>query len=130
MRAHRETFNSPQDRDYAKLLEASVRMRWNMLVNTFLDKQSGRTIKLDHLDVLEASRDRIVAGDRETGRVTMTFHASDIMRQGKTQLTDFEIRYFDDKGVEIRSKHSGMEPDEHWKMMQRAKGRDVGGFEP
>ncbi len=78
-------------------------LKWNIMLSALA---AGRTAKLDHMDVLEASRDQIVAGDRESGRVYMVFNSADIAKPGVPQLTHFEVRYFDDRGNELRKRHT------------------------
>lgn len=77
----------------------SLSLKWNIILSAL---KAGRTAKLNHMDILEADQEKIVAGNRETGQVYMTFLAKDIGRQGVPQIEHFEGRYFNDKGVELR----------------------------
>lgn len=82
------------------LLIKRMSLRWNILLSAL---KAGRTAKLDHMDVLEANKDMIVAGDKETGKVYMTFRREDLLKEWKPKIDHFEIRYFDDKGNELKS---------------------------
>ncbi len=87
--------------------KATTSLKWNIILSAL---KSGRTVKLNHMDVLEADREKIVAGNRETGEIYMTFLSKDIGRPGAPQIEHFEGRYFNDKGVELRKKYFSSQP--------------------
>ena len=116
-RENRETFTSHADKLYADKLIMQTTLRWNLLISAIF---SGRTAKLSHMDVLEANKDFITAGNKETGKVDMIFHREDILRQGVAQIVDFDIRFFDEKGMEIKS---NLHPDMELKGAKPIKSR-------
>lgn len=103
---------------YAETLIQQTKMRWGILVSA-LSSGHGYTAKLDHMDVLEANDNQIVVGDKSSGSVNMTFKKEEILKQGVPQITDFEIIYFNDKGVKIESANppdmspKGARPSKH-----------------
>lgn len=89
-------------KNYVNHLSTGTKLRWNVLVAALA---AGRTAKLDHMDVFDASFDLITAGDKKSGQVLMTFKREDILKAGIPQITHFNISYFNDKGEELKSKN-------------------------
>ena len=74
-------------------LALQSKLRWNVLISAI---KSGLTAKLNEMDVLNISHEKIEIGDANNNEVRITFIRDEIMQEHKPQILNFKSRFFSD----------------------------------